>query len=60
MGVLTEYQVVIQCDFCFESDVYGWLTQKEAIQKARASGWAIGKKVRCPECRRKKEINPHF
>lgn len=51
--IKTEYQVVIQCDFCIEGDTYAWLSQKEAIRDARASGWAIGKKVRCPKCRRK-------
>ena len=53
MGIHTEYQAVIQCDFCYESDTYAWELQRDAIRQARKSGWSIGKKVKCPKCRRK-------
>ena len=51
MPVFTEYQVVVQCDCCGESDTYGMELQKSAIKQARKAGWSIGKRVKCPECR---------
>ena len=52
MPVLTEYQAVIQCDFCSDSLVEGMWRQKEAIAEARKMGWTIGKKVTCPNCKK--------
>ena len=51
MRVFTEYHVIIKCDFCHEQDTYGWYRRKDAIAEARACGWSIGKKVRCPKCK---------
>ena len=54
MGVLTEYQAVVQCDFCSDCLVEGMWKQKETIAEARRMGWSVGKKVRCPECKQLK------
>ena len=56
MPVLTEYQVVIQCDFCYNCDTFAYESQKSAIKHARNSGWSIGKKVKCPSCQKKEKI----
>lgn len=50
MPIHTEYQVVVQCDFCYECDTYAWELQRNAIRQARKNGWSIGKKVKCPKC----------
>lgn len=55
MPVLTEYQVVVQCDVCGECDTYAWEVQKNAIKQARKAGWSIGKKVKCPTCKKEKD-----
>ena len=57
MGVHTEYQVVIQCDLCMDCETYAWELQKNAIKQARKEGWSIGKKVKCPKCRRRLNSN---
>ena len=53
MAVHTEYQAVVSCDFCGENLVEAYWTQKQIIKEARREGWRIGKKVKCPKCRRK-------
>lgn len=55
MGVSTEYQAVVSCDFCYENLVEAYWSQKEIIKEARKEGWSIGKKVKCPKCRQKKD-----
>ncbi len=52
MGIRTEYQAVITCDYCYDNFVGGMWTQKETIKEARKDGWSIGKKVKCPKCRK--------
>ena len=51
MGIHTEYQSVIICDSCGNNYVNAYMSQKDAITKARRDGWSIGKKVTCPECK---------
>jgi len=48
--IKTEYQAIIQCDVCGETQTYAWMSQKEAIEDARREGWKIGKKVTCLRC----------
>ncbi len=55
MGIHTEYQAVIECDYCHDCLTYAWVLQKDAIKDARKEGWSIGGKVKCPDCRRKEE-----
>ena len=55
MGIRTEYQAVITCDFCYNNWIEAYYTQKEAIKGARKEGWKIGKKVTCPKCQKKGE-----
>jgi len=47
----------ITCDFCSNNSTYGWIRQKEAIEDARQEGWSIGKKVKCPECKDKRDLH---
>ena len=54
MGIKTEYQAVVSCDYCYENLVEAYWRQKEVIEEARKLGWKIGKKVTCPKCLRKK------
>ena len=54
MGICTEYQAVVSCDFCGENLVEAYWIQKEAIKEARRMGWKIGKKVTCPKCQERK------
>lgn len=53
MGVVTEYQAVVACDYCPDSLVEAFWTQKEAVKEARKMGWSVGKKVKCAKCRRR-------
>ena len=57
MGVLTEYQAVVSCDYCGENLTEAYWTQKQIIKEARGEGWSIGKTVKCPKCRRKEEVD---
>jgi len=50
MGVHTEYQAVVTCDFCGENYVEAYWRQKELIKEVRKEGWKVGKKVTCPKC----------
>lgn len=52
MGIRTEYQAVVICDYCGDCETYAWELQKDAIKQARQGGWSIGKKVKCPKCKR--------
>lgn len=52
MGICTECQVVVSCDFCYENLVEAYWRQKEAIKEARKLGWKVGKKVTCPKCQK--------
>lgn len=52
MGIITEYQAVISCDYCPENFVEAYWHQKEAIKEARREGWSIGKTVKCPKCKK--------
>jgi len=60
MEVLTEYQAVVQCDYCSDSLVEAFWIQKEAIAEARKMGWSIGKKVKCPKCRKRETDIKHY
>lgn len=52
MGIRTEYQPVIQCDFCGSIDVgEAYMRQKEAIKRWRKEGWSISRKVKCQKCK---------
>jgi len=53
MGLRTESQLVIICDVCGEMETNAGQGRKYSIREFRKGGWAIGKKVRCPECRKK-------
>jgi len=56
MGVKTEYQAVISCDYCPNNLVEAYRHQKEVIAEARRMGWSIGKTVKCPKCRQEKYL----
>jgi hypothetical protein len=53
MGVITEYQAVVSCDYCGNNWTEAYRRQKEVIREARNNGWSVGKKVKCPECKDK-------
>ncbi len=50
MGLQTESQLVIICDVCGEMETNAGQGRKYSIKVFRKDGWAIGKKVTCPEC----------
>jgi ribosomal protein S27E len=53
MGIRTEYQAVVSCDYCGENLVEAYWRQKEVIKEAREMGWSIGKTVKCPKCKKR-------
>jgi len=52
MGITSAVQTIISCDDCGEVYVDEF-PQKKTIKLARKSGWSIGKKVLCPDCKKK-------
>lgn len=50
------------CDKCGKADEYirdvdKWIPNKTfLIRFARQNGWSVGKKVLCPDCRKKKKV----
>ena len=51
MGIRTEYQCVLMCDYCLNTFIEAIWTQKQTITEARKEGWSIGRTVKCPKCR---------
>lgn len=52
MSLYTESQLVIVCDVCGEMETNAGQGRKYSIKMFRKDGWTIGKKVRCPQCRK--------
>jgi hypothetical protein len=57
MTVKTEYQACAMCDICGENYVEAFWTQKQLISELRKQGWSIGKKAKCPKCKKQEESN---
>lgn len=47
---------LVQCDECGENladFIYAPPSKKEAVSEARKTGWTVGKRVLCPDCKPK-------
>jgi ribosomal protein S27E len=56
MGVYSQSQMVIVCDTCGNMYCEAMYQRREFINHMRKQGWAIGKKVKCPDCVKTEKI----